>query len=498
MKKVGLIAGIGFLAGALFFALFFGYLQESNADRHEFEQALEDKHKSNRGLALEPPTARADTLNVKGRWPNFVPLVKKVRPAVVKVMSESIRRSRGFGDDLLDRYFNVPRGREKVSGMGSGFFISSDGYIITNNHVVKDALKVIVKTIDSKEYTARIIGTDPRTDLALLKIKADNVPFIQLGDSNKVRVGEWVLAIGNPLDQDLSVTAGIISAKGRQLGVADYEDFLQTDAAINRGNSGGPLVNIEGKVIGINSVILAPSGGNIGIGFAIPSSIAEKVIRDLRLKGRVVRGYLGIRVQFMNKKDVKDSVDLPTAGAVIIKVEENSPAETVGLKKFDLVVAVNGKKIKTNNDLSIKIAEANPGEIVELTIYRKDKNRKDQKITIKVKVSEAPDTVKYLTPGEDGKSFDLGMVLVENSPALARQYDVKTSKGVLVTRVERGSTAAEHGLKSLDVILEVNGKTLESVEQFRKMIAGKKPGSMMLLFINRDGDEGAIRFRLPE
>ncbi|UCH98023.1 MAG: trypsin-like peptidase domain-containing protein, partial [Candidatus Aminicenantes bacterium] len=322
MKKTGLIAGISFLAGALFFALFFGYLQKSDSDKP----------------LLSPSVAQAEPLVVNRGGLNFAPLVKKVRPAVVKVISLSIRkRGFGFGDDLLDRFFNFTPRKERVPGVGSGFFISNDGYIITNNHVVENAIKVRIKTIDDKEYIARIIGTDPKTDLALLKIDAENVPFIRLGDSNKVEVGEWVLAIGNPLEQDLSVTAGIISAKGRQLGMAEYEDFLQTDAAINRGNSGGPLINMEGKVIGINSVILAPGGGNIGIGFAIPSNLAEKVVGDLKTKGRVIRGYLGIRIQALSESEAKD-FDLTTAGILVIKVEEDSPAEKAGLKKYDLIV----------------------------------------------------------------------------------------------------------------------------------------------------------------
>ena len=504
MKKVGLAAGIGFLTGALFFALFFGYFHESGGKERKNEPGnekligVEEVPEDGGDLALEPPTARAETAAINGMELNFAPLVKKVRPAVVKVMSESIRKREGFGDDLLDRFLNEPRGRDKVPGVGSGFFISEDGYLITNNHVVKDAVKVTVRTIDKKEYTARTVGTDPRTDLALLKIDAANLPFIQLGDSNKVEVGEWVLAIGNPLDQDLTVTAGIISAKGRQLGMADYEDFLQTDAAINRGNSGGPLVNMEGKVIGINSVILAPSGGNIGIGFAIPSNMAEKVVRDLKSKGRVVRGYLGVSVQFLDKKDVEDFANLAIAGALVVKVEKDSPADIAGLKKFDLIVAVDGKKIKTNNDLAIKIAEASPGDTVKLTIYRKGDSDKEQKIEIKVEVSEAPDTMKYRSPGEEGRSFDLGMVLVENSPALVKEYKLKTSKGILVTRVDRGSAAAENGILPLDVILEVNGKAVGSVGQFRKIISGKRPGALLLLYINRAGEEGAVKFRLPE
>jgi serine protease Do len=477
MKKTGLIAGISFFAGAVFFAVVFGYLYKNN---------LVQPH-------LSPQVAYADTMNIKGGGLNFAPLVKKVRPAVVKVLSLSkIDKDRGAGEDWLDKFFDfTPRG-EKIPGVGSGFFISSDGYIITNNHVVENAIKVRIKTITQKEYAARIIGTDPRTDLALLKIEAKNVPFIGLGDSNKVEVGEWVLAIGNPLDQELTVTAGIISAKGRQLGVADYEDFLQTDAAINAGNSGGPLVDMEGKVIGINSIILAPTGGNIGIGFAIPSSIAEKVVRDLKSRGRVVRGYLGIDIQALTESEAKD-FDLPVAGILVLKVEEDSPAEKAGLKKYDHIIAVNGKRVKTSTQLSMTIAEVSPGEIVTLTIYRGK-----QKKNIKVKLGEAPDTMKFITQGEQSRSFDLGMILVENSPRLAREYGLKTSLGILVKQVERRSTADKNDIRELDVILEADRERLKNVEQLRGIISRKKPGSSLLLYINRDGREGMITFRLPK
>lgn len=480
MKKVGLIVGISFLAGALFFALTFGYFQKSDEGKGNQERTI-----------LAPSMARADSLpSVQGGM-SFAPLVSKVRPAVVKVMSEAIIE-RG-GGDIFEQFFNIQPRREKVPGVGSGFFISSDGYIITNNHVVKDAVKVKVKTIDDKEFTAKIIGTDPKTDLALIKVNTDDAPFIQLGDSNKVEVGEWVLAIGNPLNQDLSVTAGIISAKGRQLGVADYEDFLQTDAAINQGNSGGPLINMEGKVIGINSIILSTSGGNIGLGFAIPSNLAQKVVKDLKSKGRVVRGWLGVGIQNITEKEAKDDFDLPSAGVLVVKVDKDSPADRVGLKKYDLIVGMNGKKIKTATELSTQIAEANPGDTIELEFYRE----KDKKI-VKVKIGESPDTEKYTSQGDDKRTFDLGMILVENSRTLSREYDLKTSRGLVVKNVEKGSSADESGMREGDVILEVNGKAVDTVEQFRKIISGKRPGSQVMIFINRFGEEGVIRFRIPE
>jgi len=484
MKKTGVVAGVSFLAGAIFFALFFGFFQETKIDQPA--NSLEPT----KSMELRQPVAEAGEVRNDAKGVNFAPLVKKVRPAVVKVIAETIRERRG---DLFEQFFNrrAPR-REKVPGVGSGFLMSADGYIVTNNHVVSDAITVSIKTLDHKEYKARVIGTDPRTDLALLKIEATGMPFISLGDSNRVEVGEWVLAIGNPLNQDLSVTAGIISAKGRQLGMAQYEDFLQTDAAINRGNSGGPLIDMEGKVIGINSAILAPSGGNIGIGFAIPSNMASKVIGDLKSKGRVVRGYLGVGIDYMDEKDRKD-FDLPVTGVLLTSIEKDSPAEQAGLERYDLIVAVNGKKIKNALDLSLKIAESKPGKTIDLTIYRDKKKQ-----SIKVTVGEAPDSVRYTSPGDTSRSFDLGMVLVENSTALEKDYTLHTSKGLLVKEVKRGGTAYENNIRRYDVILEVNGRELDSVDEFRSIVSKKKPGSVILLYVNRDGDEGTLRFRLPQ
>lgn len=489
MKKIGLIAGMSFLAGALFFALTFGYLQKSDVEESRTSGAA--------GTVLGPSVARADAIDSNTNGNGFAPLVKKVRPAVVKVISETVVTRRGrYGDDFFDRFFRSRPRRERVSGVGSGFFISSDGYIITNNHVVKDAVSVKIQTLDDNEYKARVIGTDPRTDLALLKVKGKDLPFIQLGDSNRVEVGEWVLAIGNPLAQDLSVTAGIISAKGRQLGVAQYEDFLQTDASINRGNSGGPLINMSGKVIGINSVILAPTGGNIGIGFSIPSNMARKVIDDLKTEGRVVRGYLGVGVQAVSDEDAKD-LDLETGGALVMSVEENSPADKAGLKKYDLIVSVSGKKVKNGSDVARFIADSSPGDTVEIVIYRGSK-----KMTVKAVVAEAPDTLKYRTLGEgDDESdrlFDLGMILKENSRSLARQYDLKTTRGLYVSQINPNSAAGNSQLQKGDVILEVNRREVDTVEEFRREVAKKKPGSQLLLYVNRDGDEGLVRFRLPE
>jgi serine protease Do len=476
MKKTGLIAGASFLAGALFFALSFGFLQKT----------VDDKP------VISPAVVRAESVASPAAPDSFVSIVRRVKPAVVKVVSEAIVEGRSmFGDDFFDQFFNMPRRQEKRSGSGSGFFISADGYILTNNHVVQDSVKVKIFDIDKNEYTAKIIGTDPKTDLALLKVSAKNVPFIVLGDSNRVEVGEWVLAIGNPFNQDLTVTSGIISAKGRQLGLAQYEDFLQTDASINMGNSGGPLINMKGEAIGINSGIITPSAGNIGIGFAIPTNMAKKVVSDLKSKGKVVRGWFGIRIGDISASDAKD-LDLQSGGVLVQSVEDNSPAQKAGLKRYDLIVAINGRPVKSATDLQMEIANSNPGDEMSVTIFR---NKEKQ--VVKVKVSEAPDSMSEQAAAES-KGLNLGMTLVKNTPALAREYELKTSKGLVVENVERGGPAAENGIRPGDVILAVNRTEVGSVEQFKRILAGRRAGSTVLLLVNRDGDEMYRRFALPE
>ena len=474
MKKIGFVAGASFLAGAIFFALTFGFIQKNSTEAPKIKQT----------------EAYAEVVKSVGL--NFAPLVKKVKPAVVKVTSEAIRERRrsAFGDDFFDRFFNSPRRSEKVSGIGSGFLISKDGYIVTNNHVVKGAIKVTITTFDEKKYIAKIIGTDPKTDLALLKIKGKDHPFITLGDSDAVEIGEWVLAIGNPFGQDLTVTAGIISAKERRIGATTYEDYLQTDAAINRGNSGGPLINMDGKVIGINSVIIAPTGGSVGIGFAISSNMAKKVIGDIKTKGRVVRGWLGISIRQLSKDEAKQ-FDYPMEGLLVQNVENNSPAQKAGLKRNDFIIKLNGDRIKSGSDLSLRIANLNPGDIIKLALYRGEKL-----LNVSVKIGEAPDTMKFKSSGEDGRTIDLGMILVDNSRSLARELELRTTKGVVVQKAS--GIASKNGIKPYDVILGVNRTEITSVDQFRNILSTKKPGSYVFLYINRFGQESYLKFILPK
>ena len=451
---------------------------------------------------VTPPVVKTETINNPTSPPpalgiDFVPLVQKVRPAVVKVMSEAIIERRvSTGDDFFDRFFNIPQRKQKehVSGLGSGFFISADGYILTNNHVVKDAVKITVTDINNNDYKAKKIGTDPKTDLALIKIDGDNHPFLVLGDSDSVQVGEWVLAIGNPLGQDLSVTSGIVSAKGRELqGLhVDYQSFIQTDAAINQGNSGGPLVRTDGTAIGINSVILSTSGGNIGIGFSIPSNMAKKVINDLKAKGRVVRGYLGVQITQINDEEAKQ-LDLPQGGVLVAKVDPDTPAQKAGLKKYDLIIEVNGKPVNSVTELRTKIADLNPGDTIQLTLLR-EKTRK----TVDIKIEEAPGDVSIKKgEGKESQLIDLGMILKDNNRALAERYNLSTSDGIVVIEVERGGAASQNGLQPGDVIIGVNRTQIENVEQFKKIMSGKS-GSTVFISVIRGDQEYLARFRVPD
>jgi serine protease Do len=490
MKKIGLIAGISFLAGAIFFALTFGFFQETTDKQIELKPSI-TKANTETTTTIEHPQPKSQNTERIGSALNFAPLVKKLKAAVVKVEAEAKPRRSSSRGDFFDRFFR--NDRERVSGTGSGFFISNDGYILTNNHVVADADKIKITDINKNAFDARRIGSDPKTDLALLKIDVKDVPFIQLGDSEALEVGEWVLAIGNPLGQDLSVTSGIVSAKGRQLsGLAevDYQDFIQTDAAINHGNSGGPLINMEGKAVGITSVILSTSGGSIGIGFAIPSNMARSVLADLKTEGRVIRGYLGIGITEVLDSEA-EQYDMPMGGVLIGSVEKNTPANNAGLEKWDLITEVNGKRVRSSMDLRNIIASHKPGDEVSLTIYRGQK-----KMTFKVKVTEAPDSVKIKSDGDNGQIIDLGMQLRENSSGIAKEYNLPTSKGIVITDVERGGIAHQNGLQPGDIIIGINRTEIESLRQFRRIIS-QKSGSKVLLAIIRKDDELLIRFSIP-
>ncbi|MBM4311335.1 MAG: Do family serine endopeptidase, partial [Deltaproteobacteria bacterium] len=347
---------------------------------------------------LATPHADENTTeqNLAQGLPNFAPLVEKLTPVTVNISSSRTVKPRipqfgesppgsendpfrdFFGDDFFRRFFGDPNREYRQQGLGSGFIIDSEGYIITNNHVIDGADEIKVKTYSEKEYVAEVIGTDPKTDLALLKITLASGDILQaatLGDSDRLKVGEWVIAIGNPFGLQATVTAGIVSAKWRKIGAGPYEDFIQTDASINPGNSGGPLFNLNGEVVGVNTMIYTPSGGNVGIGFAIPINLAGNIVRQLKETGRVVRGWLGVVVQTVTP-ELAQSFGLEEGrGALVADVEPASPAEKAGLKSGDIIIEFDGKPIREMSELPMLVADTPVGRRLTLTILRDGSRR---------------------------------------------------------------------------------------------------------------------------
>jgi serine protease Do len=489
MRKYIWIALISFFLGLLAAGYIFVYLPEKEAPK----TSLFDPQPVMPAAALyaapssAPPEIRPDL--------DFVSIAEKVGPAVVKVETEKVEKVSGFGfgfedqmpfDDFWNRFFGQPRQREqeqRSTAQGTGFFLSDDGYIATNYHIVENSVKVQVTAQQGENYTAKVVGTDPKSDLALLKIEAKNMPFVQLGDSSVLKVGEWVLAIGNPFGLEHTVTAGIVSAKGRQLGVGgnipEYQDFIQTDAAINRGNSGGPLVNMKSEVVGITSNILAPAGGNIGLGFAIPANLAKKVITQLREKGRVVRGKIGVTITPITDED-RDAFKLKDKkGALVNDVTAGDPADKAGIKQYDVIVAVDGERINDPNDLKLKIADIEPGKKVNITVVREGKEQ-----TFDVKVEELePEETKVKAEGEDK---DLGFSVRELTSSLARRYELRTQEGLIITQVRRYSEAERKGLAVGDIIIEVNRKRISTVDELDKMIKKFESGQAIILLVRRE------------
>ncbi|MCW8860392.1 MAG: DegQ family serine endoprotease [Deltaproteobacteria bacterium] len=435
----------------------------------------------------------------------FRSVAKQVSPAVVyiQVEKEVEQQSMGsnpfgghpFGDEFFRRFFGQPpqqQGPQKKApkrnetGQGSGFVISADGYIMTNNHVVGDADKVTVQLLDGREYDAKIIGTDPPTDVALIKIEADEkLPFLPLGDSDKLEVGDWVLAFGNPFGLSHTLTAGIVSAKGRSgIGLTDYENFIQTDAAINPGNSGGPLVNLDGEVIGMNTAIFSRSGGYMGIGFAIPINMAKNIRQQLVDHGAVTRGRLGVLIQDLTK-ELAESFDIDQReGILVAQVMEDSPAEKAGVKQGDVILKLNGEKVDKVANFRNKIALTRPGTEVDLQVLRDGKKKK---IAVTIGTMEADAEGRPLSSNE---LPELGMSLQKLTPELAEQLGYEEAQGVLVSAVEAGSIAARAGIKRGDLIEEVNRKEVSDPEQVKVLIKESKKKTVLLLV--RQG--GASRY----
>lgn len=435
----------------------------------------------------------------------FQHVAKALRPSVVSISSvrriEMRRRGRGgygsqvpeefrrfFGDDFLEEFPSEgpsPRRGFRQEGMGTGVIVSEDGYILTNNHVVSGADEVNVRLSDNRELKAEIVGTDKPTDIAVLKIDAEGLVAAQLGDSKTSEVGEWVLAMGSPFGLSQTVTAGIISATGRaNMGIADYEDFIQTDAAINPGNSGGPLVNLQGEVVGIATAIASRNGGYQGIGFAIPSHMARRVLDSIIQEGQVTRGYLGAMIQNLDKDLAQSFSYDSTDGVLIGDILEGGPAEKAGLKSGDIVVKLNGKTVETANALRNSIANTPPGSTVELEVFR-DGQRKEFEVTVG-KRDEAELALRKRQGSES--AVNLGMAVRSLTPEVARQLGYEPDqKGVVVMKVQPGSMAQRVGIQPKDVIVAANGDPIRSAADFRQATQESKLKSGVRLQIMRDG-----------
>ncbi len=430
----------------------------------------------------------------------FAPVARGVLPGVVNIASSKIVRApeqtpffmdpffeQFFGRDF-SRQFRVPRERREQS-LGSGVIVSPDGYILTNNHVVDKATDIKIFRDDQQQFKARVVGTDPKTDIAVLKIDVKGLPALTLGDSSKVQVGDFALAIGNPFGVGQTVTMGIVSATGRGgFGIEDIEDFIQTDASINPGNSGGALVNVRGEVIGINTAILSRSGGNQGIGFAVPINMARSVMEQIIRHGKVVRGWLGVLIQPVNPAAAKAfGLAGEPRGALIGDVTANSPASRAGLHKGDIVLEMNGEPIRESRDLQLKVGALNPGAQVRLKVFRDGKE-----LEIPVTLGEMPSQSEPASEGEGGEAALEGLSVDTLTPQIARQLDLPArTRGVVVTDVQPGSLAAEAGLRRGDVIQEVNRKPVATVEEFQRAVraGGRQP---VLLLINRGGSTSFV------
>jgi serine protease Do len=460
-----------------------------------------------------PVVASASAAEIAGRPAGFADLVEKVKPAVisVRVKTDAGAQMMGFNDEdqpfqknsPMERFFRrfgmpfdneAPNGMTPpdnqrrpggrlVTGQGSGFFITPDGYAVTNNHVVDKAKTVEVTTDEGKTYSAKVIGTDSKTDVALIKVDGRNdFPFVRLGDKAP-RVGDWVLAVGNPFGLGGTVTAGIVSARGRDIGAGPYDDFIQIDAPVNKGNSGGPTFDMDGNVIGINTAIFSPSGGSVGIAFDIPADTVKSVVAQLKDKGSVTRGWLGVQIQPVTA-EIAESMGLKKAeGALVAEPQANSPAVKAGIQAGDVITAVDGHAVKDARDLARQISAMAPSSTAKLTIWRKGEE-KTMSLTLGALPNERAAKAETPDNSASGDTPKLGLML-----APAAQVAGSGSEGVVVTEVDPNGIASEYGFKTGDVILDVAGKKVASVNDVRDAIsAAHKDGKKSVLMRLKSAD----------
>jgi len=446
-------------------------------------------------LATLPKTCRA----ASSPPDTFADLAEKLSPTVVNIYTtQVVKASRSPHDMFNDRdipepfrhFFGPspfgqeqPQKDQKRTSLGSGVIISKDGYIVTNNHVVENADTINVRLTNFEEYDAKVIGRDPKSDLALLKIAPKNgLPVTAFGDSDKLRVGDWVMAIGNPFGFEQTVTAGIVSGKGRSLGSGPYENFIQTDASINPGNSGGPLFNLKGEMVGINSAIYSRSGGNIGIGFAIPANMAKNVVSQLKEHGAVVRGWLGVMIQPVTPELAAQFKMERPIGALVGEVTPGSPADKAGIKPGDVIVAFNGTEISQVSMLPNLVAETTVGSKAEITLFRKGALKKLPIVIAKLNEEQ-------LAAAEPAENLNkrLGLGVQDLTPEIAAALNLTDKQGVLITAVEPDSPAAEAGLRKGDLILEFNQRPVRDMKAFLNEVKAIKAKATVSFFIKREG-----------
>ena len=445
--------------------------------------------------------------------PDFTTLAEKLAPVVVNVTttqkveqpgSESSQppgsgapNPFGGGDALEEfwRRFFGERGSPRAlpqRGLGSGFVIDSKGLVVTNNHVVENAAKITVKFSDDREFSAKIVGRDPLTDIAVIQLESAPGSFqvAPLGNSSRLQVGEWVVAMGSPFGLANTLTAGVVSATGRNIGAGNYDNFIQTDASINPGNSGGPLVNLRGEVVGINTAIFSRSGGNLGIGFAIPIDLAKEVLPQLIEKGKVTRGWLGVSIQRVTP-EIAESLGLERRGGALVSgVIDGSPAEEAGIAVGDVIVEYNGQRIAESSELPILVARTEVGRTASVTVLR---DRKPT--TFKVRIGELKD--REVVASGPSKEDKLGVSVQAITPEISETLGLKSARGVIITAVQPQSPAAEGGLRRGDVVLQVNRKEIGSVEDFAKIVDAAQPGSSLLFLVRRGESNLFIALKSP-
>ena len=436
---------------------------------------------------------------------NFSTLAEQVGPAVVNIQVEKatkggtgLRQFQGqpfgmnpFGDERFKDFFGkqLPPQERRQGGIGTGFIIDKNGHIITNNHVVQDADKIKVKLKDEREFEARIIGRDPQTDLALIKIEAKggDLPVASLGRSADLKVGQWVVAVGSPFGLEQTVTAGIVSAKGRVIGSGPYDNFIQTDASINPGNSGGPLLNLNGEVVGINTAIIAHGQG---IGFAIPIDMAAQIVGQLKENGEVTRGWLGVNIQDLKGDLAEYYGSKHSEGVLVTDVVPGNPADKAGIKAKDIITAVNGEKVQNSRELTAKAATLPVGETTKITVVRDGKEK-----TFDVKVAKRPLTLADAGKPQVEKEGEYGLQVTDLTPEIAKNLNVNRETGVVVVGVRPDSKAYKAGVQQGDLILEVNRRNVSSTGELKQLLAKYKDGDGVSLLVQR-GNAGMMVLKM--